>query len=247
MPKSTVSAAGGAMPAEGHKTRRAALALFGAAPALAILPAAAIASSLPTDADAELFELLAEWREADARANAADKRVWDVDGAIEIPRPDVLIKTAEDAELFVTDEKIGEHYRRPKSFAAIEGTISIVMGHFFTHAPIVAMIKRFEEIHGARCAHQAAVEAAREAAGYPELVRLQEEGRAEERSLCHEVAVMPARTVRGLLAKLSAVADIFGHEDLELDTVFEDGENISLEDAALTVLRDCARMGAQPC
>jgi hypothetical protein len=58
---------------------------------------------------------------------------------------------------------------------------------------------------------------------------------------------MPARTVRGLLAKLSAVADIFSHEDLELDTVFEDGENISLERAALTVLRDCARMGAQPC
>ena len=231
----------------GHKTRRAALALFGAAPALAILPAAAIASSLPTDADAELFGFLAEWREADARAAAADRRVWEADDGTDIARPDVLIKTAEDAELFVTDEEIGEHYRRPKSFAAIEGTISIVMGHFFTHAPIVAMIKRFEEIHGARCAHQAAVEAAREAAGYPEFVRLQEEARAEERSLCHEVAVMPARTVRGLLAKLSAVADIFGHEDLELDTVFEDGENVSLEDAALTVLRDCARMGAQPC
>jgi hypothetical protein len=41
MSKPTVSAAGGAMPAEGHKTRRAALRLFGAAPALAILPALA--------------------------------------------------------------------------------------------------------------------------------------------------------------------------------------------------------------
>jgi len=178
MSKPTASAAGGAMPAEGHKTRRAALALFGAAPALAILPAAAIASSLPTDADAELFELLAEWREADARAAAADRRVWEADDGTDIARPDVLIKTAEDAELFVTDEEIGEHYRRPKSFAAIEGTISIVMGHFFTHAPIVAMIKRFEEINAAHRAHEAAVQAAREAAGYPELVRLQDFSRA---------------------------------------------------------------------
>ena len=45
MSKPTVSAAGGAMPAEGHKTRRAALALFGSAPALAILPAAASPST----------------------------------------------------------------------------------------------------------------------------------------------------------------------------------------------------------
>jgi hypothetical protein len=227
--------------------RRVALGALASGPALAILPAAAIASSLPTDADAELLELLAEWREADARATAANKRVWEVDELTDIDPPDVLIKTAEDAELFVTDDEIGEHYRRPKSFTAIEGMISIVMGNFFTHAPIVAMIKRFEEINAAHRAHEAAVQAAREAAGYPELVRLQDEARAQERSLCHEVAVMPARTVRGLLAKLSAVADIFGHEDLELDTVFKDGENVSLEDAALTVLRDCARMGAQPC
>ena len=45
MSKPTVSAAGGAMPAEGHKTRRAALALFAGAPALATLPVAAIAAA----------------------------------------------------------------------------------------------------------------------------------------------------------------------------------------------------------
>jgi hypothetical protein len=38
MSKPTVSAAGGAMPAEGHKTRRAALRLFAGAPALATFP-----------------------------------------------------------------------------------------------------------------------------------------------------------------------------------------------------------------
>ena len=44
MSKPNVSAAGGAMPAEGQKTRRALIRLFGAAPAFAVLPAAAAAS-----------------------------------------------------------------------------------------------------------------------------------------------------------------------------------------------------------
>jgi hypothetical protein len=198
MSKHPVSAAGAAMPAEGQKTRRAALGTLASLPALVILPAAAMASSIPTDADAELFALIAQWRGAEAQANAADRRKWDVYDAIEIPHPDVLIKTAEDADLFTTDEEIGEHYRRPKSFAAIEGMISIVMGHFFTHAPIVAMIEHFEEIHAAHRAYKAAEKAASEAAGLPELERLQEKARAEERRLCHDVAFMQARTVPGL-------------------------------------------------
>jgi hypothetical protein len=65
MSKPTVSAEGGAMPAEGHKTRRAALALFGAAPALAILPAAA---SIPTT---RLFALIEAHRVARAAFNEA--------------------------------------------------------------------------------------------------------------------------------------------------------------------------------
>ena len=226
------------------QTRRAALALFAVAPALAVFPAVAAAS----DADAELFELIARWREADAQANAAARRVWDVYDAIEIPQPDVLIKTAEDADVFTTDEKIGEHYCRPKSLAAIEGMISIVMGNFLTHAPIVAMIKRFEEIHAAHRAYKAAEKAAREAAGLPELERLQEKVQAEERRLCHDIAFMQARTVPGLLAKMSAVADIYGHRDLEGDTEQHAGKSVSLEDAAIFVLRDCARITAvRPC
>jgi hypothetical protein len=110
--------------------------------------------------------------------------------------------------------------------------------------PFVETIKRFEEIQAAHFEHEAAVHAAKEAAGWYELDRQQKEARGEERWLCRKVAVMPARTVPGLLAKLSAVADAFGHEDLELDTTFADGENVTLEHAALTVLRDCARMGA---
>jgi hypothetical protein len=115
---------------EKQHSRRAALGALASVPALAILPAAAMASALTTDADAELFELLAEWRAAALASAAADSRVWDADDGADIARPDALIKTAEDAELFVTDEEIGEHYRRPKSFAAIEGTISIRHGAF---------------------------------------------------------------------------------------------------------------------
>jgi hypothetical protein len=47
MTKPTASAAGGAMPAEGHKTRRAALGALASVPALAVLPV--IASSTPID------------------------------------------------------------------------------------------------------------------------------------------------------------------------------------------------------
>jgi hypothetical protein len=63
MSESTVSAAGGAMPASGHTTRRAALRLFGAAPALA-LPAAALA-------DADLLALQPAIDAAEAEHTAA--------------------------------------------------------------------------------------------------------------------------------------------------------------------------------
>jgi hypothetical protein len=60
MSNHTTSAAGGAMPAEGHKSRRALLRLFGAAPALAILPAAAQASWLTrSDVDPVFAAILA--------------------------------------------------------------------------------------------------------------------------------------------------------------------------------------------
>jgi hypothetical protein len=154
------------------QTRRAALGALASVPALAVLPAAGSAFALaatasPVDPDAALFELIARWREADARACALNEQIWALADATDVKEPDALIKTAEDADLFTTDEEIGEHYCRPKSFAAIEGMISIVMGNFLTHAPIVAMIKRFEEIHAAHRAYKAAEKAAREAAGLP--------------------------------------------------------------------------------
>src|ERR1700677_3971544 len=61
MSNPTASAAGGAMPAEAHKTRRTILHLFGAAPALAILPAIAAPSTT-----AELSALIEAHRAAHA-------------------------------------------------------------------------------------------------------------------------------------------------------------------------------------
>ena len=63
MSKPTASAAGGAMPAEGHKTRRAALGFLARSTArvsaLACLPAIAMAAS-PMGDDAELLAMEAE-------------------------------------------------------------------------------------------------------------------------------------------------------------------------------------------
>ena len=84
MSKPTVSAAGGAMPAEGHKSRRAALALLGAAPALAILPAAALATAPTVAGDGEILALSSEVL---GRCAAADqfmsKRIWPFDEQFE--------------------------------------------------------------------------------------------------------------------------------------------------------------------
>jgi hypothetical protein len=101
------------------------------------------------------------------------------------------------------------------------------------HQPIVEMLERFQEIDAAHSAYESAVQHAKEVAGYFELERQQKEARAEERRLCREVAVMQARTVPGLLAKLSAVADIYVHEDLEKDTEYMagGGKNVSVDDA----------------
>ena len=75
MSKPTVSATGDAMPAEGHKSRRALLRMFGAAPALAILPAgsalALAAMASPAHPDAALFAMQSAIDAADKEFNAA--------------------------------------------------------------------------------------------------------------------------------------------------------------------------------
>ena len=252
MPNPMIPAAGAAMPAEGQRTRRAALAALASVPALVMLPAVAAeettchlqAVSMADDIDAPLLAMLAQWREAYARAGAIDDRVSEADEAAKaVALPDVLIRTEEDRYL-VAAEKVGEYYRTDKSFALMEHTTMMVMGGGFTHAPIAAMITRFEEILAAHRSYVAAVEAVREAVGYPELERLQHEARTEEERLRRDVAVMPARTVQGALAKLAAVANAYGLEDLEEEMADIGDDDIGLAYVALSVARDCARMGA---
>jgi hypothetical protein len=243
MSKPTASAAGGAMPAEGHNTRRAALALIAGAPALAVFPTVVSAST----ADAGLFELITQWREANDRSRAACRRISAaLDEAVAVPVPDVLIKTKIDHDWFETEEPVGDHYFRTDSILKMKRTVQVFVGHFVDLYPLDAMLERFQEIDAAHSAYRAAYHRSREAVGYFELERQEQEAGAEERRLGREVAIMQARTVHGLLAKLSAVADIYGHDDLEQDTKYmaANPRGISLEEAAILVLRDCARMSA---
>ncbi len=93
MSKPTVSAAGGAMPAEGHKSRRALLRLFGAAPALAILPTAGSALALastasPVHPDAVLFAMGPAIVAADRELEAAFDALKPAEKAYFAKRPD---------------------------------------------------------------------------------------------------------------------------------------------------------------
>ena len=72
MKNNTAPADGGAMPAESHKTRRAALRLFAGVPALAVLPVAALASTAsPVHPDAALFAMRPAIDAADSDLEAA--------------------------------------------------------------------------------------------------------------------------------------------------------------------------------
>jgi hypothetical protein len=87
-------------------SRRAALGVLASIPAMAI-PAAAMAASTPaitgaaTALDAELFALIAAAREAAARFEAASVALEEAANRTEeVPKPQALIVTEEDVELF---------------------------------------------------------------------------------------------------------------------------------------------------
>ena len=83
----------------------------------------------------------------------------------DIPFPDVLIKTEDDHKTFMTKERVGERYRKPETFALMGWAVTFTIGRFYKHLPIAEMIKRFEEVQSAHIEHEAAVHAAKEAAG----------------------------------------------------------------------------------
>jgi hypothetical protein len=107
MSKPTASAAGGAMPAEGHKTRRAALGALASVPALAILPAAGSAlafasSASPVHPDAALLAMGPAIDAADRELDAALDALKAADEAYFDKEPDMPAKPEAD---FTAEER----------------------------------------------------------------------------------------------------------------------------------------------
>ena len=63
----------------------------------------------------------------------------------------------------------------------------------------------------------------------------------------YEVAVTPARTIDGLMAKLAALADAYGLEGIEDEAAFLNSDSVYHEGIAISIVRDFARMGARSC
>jgi hypothetical protein len=114
----TSSHDGGAMPAPAHQTRRALLRLFGAAPALAILPAAA---SIPTTTLADLIEAhrgaRAAFCEAIDALEAAEPDEETVIPGIDVPIP-VKSHRYEDLKAYVEDD-FAEELEKTATIAAL--------------------------------------------------------------------------------------------------------------------------------
>ena len=136
MSKLTASADGGAMPAEGHKTRRALLRLFGAAPALAILPAGsalALASmASPIHPDAALFAMGPAIEAADREFNAALDALAAADDAYSDkepdrpaePRPDFLPEELQALDLLGTAAALRAIKGRSPAFVAYDQAVA---------------------------------------------------------------------------------------------------------------------------
>ncbi len=246
MSKLTVSAAGGAMPAEGLKTRRGALGLMASAvPVLALGAGAALASPADTadGADAALFALLAQWRAADRAADAATACFHDLADSEQLPPPPKgLIVRAEDEDLFLSDEPVGQPYKSPETFAIVSHVINVVRKRHSRTPHHLLAFPRCAEIQAAHDEWREAIKAAREASGYYELDRHAEAARVTEEELRRRVAIEPARSVQGVIAKLAAVAETIGLENLEENTAFADDHYVTFDDVAMTVVRDLARL-----
>jgi hypothetical protein len=227
-------------------SRRAALgAIASALPVLAL--AGAALSPSPADAagddDAALFALLAQWRAAGKAAKAADDRWADLAKSEQPPPPpQALIVRPEDAGLFLSDEPIGKPYKSPETFMIVSHVLNVVRERHSRTPRHLLAFPRCEEIQAARLEWDAAIKAAREEAGYFELERQSKEARDAESDLRCRVAIAPARTVKGVIAKLAAVAEAFGPEHLEEEAGFEGCEEVTFDDVGLSVIRDWARL-----
>ncbi len=115
--------------------------------------------------------------------------------------------------------------------------------HGFPYAAHMARAERYKEIVAAHRQYGAAVEAARKACGLRGLEKQSDEAAALSADLRRRVATTPARTIKGLLAKIAATASVLGTESLDESVVcFEEGDPVDVEGVTLSILRDWARM-----
>lgn len=227
-------------------SRRAPLGVMASAVPVLALGAGAALSPSPASAateDAPLFALLAQWRAADNAADAVLDRWGDLAELEHLPPPpEALIVRPDDAGLFLSDEPVGQPYKSSETFVVVDNVINVVRKrHSRTPFHLLAF-PSCEEIRAASDEWDEAIEAAREASGYFELERQSDAARAKEVELRRRVAVELARTVQGVIAKLAAVAEAFGLENLEDNTAFEGGREVTFNDVAQSVLRDWARL-----
>jgi hypothetical protein len=218
-------------------SRRAALGVLASVTALAI-PAGAIAASTPvtlagaaTALDAELLDLIAAAREAEARFEAATKDLEEAENRTEeVPEPQALIVTEEDVELFWNRKvEVGSSFH--------PSDISLMKQQLQESERLSVMLARasHEKLLGEKTAGLIRLFAAREArmdeviAAYDQWI--EERQRAKDRSgemavekwqeqLCGEmnearlrVGSTRARTLAGMLAKLALIAPEFEEED----------------------------------
>jgi hypothetical protein len=226
---------------ESLPTRRVALTGLVGASAL-VFGLGATCNAGAADLDAPLFDLLERWRAACALRKAADDRFDEVDEASYVEPPAALIRTADDGLKFHLDaSEIGQPFRDLRTIERLEVVISALAMVARRGDYLQEIVNRYVEVQEAFREHSAAVEAARQSAGYYEADAGRDAARAAEEKLRRAVANARPRTVSGLLAKLHAVADAFGPlHSIEEETSFDDDADVPLDGLALTVLCDCS-------
>jgi hypothetical protein len=208
-----------------------------ALPASALaLPAAAIAGSTPamagvaTALDAELFELIAAAREAEARFEAATVALEEAEHRTEeVPAPQALIVTEKDVELFWNwKAEVGFSFR----FSEINWMkqqlqpqrISVMLARAPGEKPLgeetVGLISMFaarearmDEVIAAYDQWQEERKLAKERSGERAVTEWQEQLCAEMSEARRLVGSTRARTLTGMLAKLALIAPEFEEGD----------------------------------
>ena len=214
-------------------SRRAALGVLASLPALT-LPAGAMAASTPAitgaaaELDAELFGLIAAAREAAARFEAATRAMEEAETRTEeVPKPQALIVTEEDARLFWNwKTEVGYSFRSSDINLMREQQserISVLARASITrpqNEKIEGLIRMFaareariDQIIEADDRWLEERKLAKERSGERAVTEWQEQLCGEMNEARRLVGSTRARTLAGMLAKLALIAPEFEEED----------------------------------